>query len=991
MKDISYPKTSSARDFFVIGIGASAGGLEALKSFFENMPEDNGMAYVIIQHLSPDYKSLMAELLSKHTKMQVNRVADGMSVASNQIYLIPPKKNMHIYKGKLYLTKQPPRSTLNLPIDIFFRSLAEDMENRSVGIILSGTGSDGTLGIRAIKGAGGMVMVQDETTAKFDGMPRSAIYTGLVDYILPPEKMPGQLLRFIQHPFIVKKMESESTDDLSKILSIIKHQTGFDFSFYKLPTIIRRVERRIGINQKDSIEDYVTMLESSPKEAETLSKELLIGVTKFFRDREAFDILKEKVIPEIFEGKNPYDTIRVWSVGCSTGEEAYSLAILLNEYSEQIGKPLNIQVFATDIDRESIEYAGGGMYPASIITDIEEDTLKKYFSKRGDYYKINDNIRRMVVFASHNITRDPPFSKIDFISCRNLLIYFKPSMQKRAISIFRFALNDNGYLFLGSSESIGELTSYFLNVSNKWKIFKCLVAQKPRIIGDIYPHLSNQLVMGRDKKDDFMPVLSESDDLLTQLGLELFNEFMPPAVIINDNMELLYVFKNAHKYLRINPGKVNLNILSLIVPELNSIVSTAIHKAVKSNKQIEYEEVSTGSEDDSEKINLVVRPYKYKNNKSYMLVIFQKPEKTGFVPDALWFEGNGASNQRLKDLEQELQYTRENLQATIEELETSNEELQATNEELIASNEELQSANEELQSLNEELYTVNSEYQNKIEELTELNNDINNWLSASNIGSIFLDLQLRLRKFTPLAQKAVNVIDNDIGRSIKHLSYNFKYDDFFDKIDAVAQSLISIETEVQNVDGMWFLLKIIPYRTIQNAVKGVAITFIDITEIKLLEDKLAMERDLLLRILENSSVAKTIISKSGEFSYANSKAQKLLHLEKNEVKSSTYNSPKWVHYFPDGRLMPEYDYPFNIIMRTRKNLTGYKCVIRMNEGKELKLCISGSPIFGEGGEVNGVVFSLVDMNEVREQKDKKYINDNNRVVAEGFPDEKIDC
>ena len=957
------PEISGTNDvFFVIGIGASAGGLEALKQFFENMSENSGMAFVIIQHLSPDYKSLMAELLSKHTKMKVNRVTDGMMIESNQIYLIPPKKNMHVFGGRLYLTKQPPRSMLNLPIDIFFRSLAEEMENRAVGIILSGTGSDGTLGIRAIKGSGGMVMVQDDTTAKFDGMPRSAISTGLVDYILPPDKMPDRLLKYIQHPFIIKqKQEVESVDTLSKILMIIKNQTKFDFTFYKSPTITRRVERRIGINQFDSIEDYLEFLEKSPREARTLSKELLIGVTKFFREKDAFEVLKQKVIPEIFRKKKLYETIRIWTVGCSTGEEAYSLAILFNEYMQKTNKMLTVQIFATDIDRESIEYASAGIYPASIVTDVDEEILKKYFEKRGDYFKINETIRRMVVFASHNIAKDPPFSKIDLISCRNLLIYFKPKMQKRVISLFRFALKENGFLFLGSSESIGELTSYFASVSNKWKVYKCLIAQKPKLIGEIYPQITTLHVPKKKREREVSTFFGENiDETLKKIGCDLFEEYMPPAFIVNDNIELTYTFKNAHRFIKLNPGKPDLNILNLVSPDISPLLGTAIHKALKSNTEIYYPDVPLKEEDEIHRINIKVRPIRQKFNRNSFLIIFEPVE--GVITESTTKSENRDNiNQRLSDMEQELQYTRENLQATIEELETSNEELQATNQELIASNEELQSANEELQSLNEELYTVNSEHQNKIEELTELNNDINNWLSVTSIGSVFLDLNMRLRKFTPLAKKAINIIDSDMGRFINHLSYNFKYDKFFDKIKEVVSTLKSVEAEVLNEDGTWFLLKITPYRTMENAVKGVAITFIDITERKLLEEKLVREHKLLVRILENSSLAKTIIDSEGKFTFANTNAQKMLKLKKEEANDQFYNSPQWKHFDLKGNPIEDKDFPFNIIMRTRKSLKNYRCIIRMPDGEELNLSINGSPVFGENQKFEGVVFSLVDI------------------------------
>lgn len=437
------------QEFSIVGIGASAGGLEALEQFFSNMPKDTGLAFVVVQHLSPDYKSLMVELLSKHTEMKVLRVEDGMEVKPNCVYLITPKKNLTIFHRKLYLSEQGQKHTLNLPIDIFFRSLAEDLGDRAIGCILSGTGSDGTLGIRAIKGAGGMAMVQEESSAKFDGMPKSAIATGLIDYILPADKMPEQLVKYIKHPYVSKSDNTDlhirgDEDTLSKILALIRTRTGNDFTYYKPNTIIRRIERRISINQLENIDNYLNLLVQSPSELNILYKELLIGVTKFFRDIEAMELVEKKVIPNVFKNKSKNDEIRIWVVGCSTGEEAYSIAIYMREYMEYVGKTFDLKIFATDIDRESIEYASAGIYPDNIIADVSEERLRNFFKKNNNTYKVNENIRQMVIFACHNILKDPPFSKIDLITCRNLLIYFQPVMQKKVLSLFSFSLKNNG-------------------------------------------------------------------------------------------------------------------------------------------------------------------------------------------------------------------------------------------------------------------------------------------------------------------------------------------------------------------------------------------------------------------------------------------------------------------------------------------------------------------------------------------------------------------
>ncbi|MFP4527214.1 MAG: chemotaxis protein CheB [Candidatus Kapaibacterium sp.] len=966
ISDQEIDKETDSENFSVVGVGASAGGLEALETFFKNMPPNINCSFVVVQHLSPDYKSLMLELLSKHTSMEIFRVKDGMKLKPHCIYLIPPKKNMTIFHRKLYLNEQNHQQGLNLPIDIFFRSLAEDLAERSIGVVLSGTGSDGSLGVRAIKGAGGMVMVQDENSAKFDGMPKSAISTGLVDYILPPEKMGAQLVNYIKHPYVSRTESSRNLavrheDAYSKILSLIRSESGTDFTYYKPNTIIRRIERRMSINQIDNIEEYVDYLMQSSSEIGTLYKEILIGVTKFFRDTEVFEVVKESIIPRIFTENSERKVIRVWDVGCSTGEEAYSLAIMFREHMDKINSYYDIKIFATDIDRDSIEYASAGVYPASILTDVSEEHIKKYFTKKNDMFQVSETIRQMVIFATHNIIKDPPFSKINMISCRNLLIYLKPSLQKKVLSAFRFSLVSGGYLLLGTSESVGEMETHFDTINSKHKIYRCKEGGRPPEINDLTsPMLSNSVRQIATSRQERSARQSHKAELIDKIEKKLYTDFVPSALLVDQSYEVVHIFKDANKFVRLPSGRIVYNIMKMIHPDLSIALGTALHKVLKEKEEISYSNLVVNHNDNKILLDMFVRPIEMdeKNKMHALVVLDEKP-----VPDPKTleydnFDMDAKSEQRINDLEQELQYTRENLQATIEELETSNEELQATNEELIASNEELQSTNEELQSVNEELYTVNSEYQKKIDELTELNNDISNWMANTYAGTIFLDLDLRIRKFTPGVTETINLIENDVGRPIKHISHNLDYDKFIPDIEYVLETLNHLQKEVRNNHGKWYLMKIVPYRTLENAVKGVVVTFIDITEIKSYEEQLERKHNLMIRILESSPVGKTMVDSSGNIMFANKRAEEILGLEKDKITSRTYNDPEWKSTDMEGNPIPDEKRIFNLIMKDKKTIYDYKEKIKWPDGRIVPISVNGAPMFDENGRPIGAVFSI---------------------------------
>ena len=842
-----------------VGIGASAGGLEAIEDFFRHMRAECGLAFIVIQHLSPDYKSLMKELLSKKTEMRVHRAEDGMEVLANNVYLIPPKKNLTIFHGKLLLKDQAGvRGGINLPIDIFLRSLAEDQGERSIGIILSGTGSDGTRGVRAIKEFGGMVMVQDETNAKFDGMPRAAISTGVADFVLPAKEMPAQLMAFVKHPYVSRENRSgrliRDEDNLTRIFAELREKTKVDFTYYKPSTITRRIERRMSVNQIDDIKDYVGYLQTYPAEIMILYRELLIGVTSFFRFCEAMQELGGKWMPEILKRSRNRE-IRFWVPGCSSGEEAYTIAILAKETMEREGLSRDVKIFATDLDRDAIIIAGNGVYPESIAADLTPRLLGKYFYIKEDHYRITRQIREMVVFARHNLIKDPPFTNIDLISCRNLLIYLQPILQQKVLELFSFSLNANGVMFLGSSETIGDMTDSFETVHQKFKIY--ISKGKKHKLGS---HIDTQLktdrrggrqeAFPREHRRPQMP--PEENRILHQFLDVLAEHYITLAVVVNERMEIQHTIGDSEGFFKVPSGRAVYDITKMAARDLAIPLATGIQKVFRTGEEIKYSNLRLRFQQDHRSIHMRILPFpERKNTEPLVAVVFEelKNESTpGSEVDAVYDLGEEA-RQRIRDLEQELQFARENLQATIEELETSNEELQATNEELLASNEELQSTNEELQSTNEELHTVNAEYQNKINELTELNNDVDNLLTRSRIGKLLLDEELEIRKYSPEVTRIFRIMDKDIGRPITHISHSLLDFDPVEVIRSVQKSSQPREEEVLVEDGTWYLARILPYHIGPVTFSGVVLTFVDITDLKKarkqLDSSLRTSRDII--------------------------------------------------------------------------------------------------------------------------------------------------
>jgi two-component system, chemotaxis family, CheB/CheR fusion protein len=829
--------------FHIVGVGASAGGLEALEKFFDNMRPDSGLAFVVIQHLSPDFKSLMDELLRRHTDIAIHRVEDGMQVEPNSIYLIPPKKEMIISGGKLLLTDKDPTQGLSLPIDTFFRSLAQDVGDLAIGIVLSGTGSDGSRGIREIHEAGGLVIAQSVETAKFDGMPRSAIDTGMVDAVMAPEQIPAALLSYVSQPrgarwSHVDGNDPSNQDAMQTVIHLLREQYGIDFSNYKPNTVTRRIERRLLLRQTLDLDAYAEQLSHDPAELSALYKDLLIGVTKFFRDREAFDRLEKEVVTNLLSRKNPQDEIRVWVAGCATGEEAYSVAMVLHAHFEAVGRTQSIKIFATDVHRTSLEFASAGIYDEASLSEVTPSRLERYFNRHGNAFQVVPELRRMIVFAPHNVIKDAPFTKMDLITCRNLLIYLSPPAQKKVLSLFLFGLKTRGILFLGPSESPGDLASEFDTLDNQWKLYR--KRRDVALPADMRFPLSSGFVTpaGAAARISSDAVRSKESSL-TRIYDVLLKRHMPPSLLVNERLELVHSFGHAGRYLVIRDGRHSVDVLDLLHEDLRTPLAGALQRAATRKQAVVYKCVRVHFQDTEEQLNVSVEPLLDDNTgMQYSLVTFESVgAKAAAGPAIDEMDMGEASREHLESLEQELRYTKENLQATIEELETSNEELQATNEEMVASNEELQSTNEELHSVNEELYTVNAEYQRKIAELEQMTSDMDSLLHSTEIGVMFLDRDLCIRKFTSKVGQFFDLLPQDVGRRISTFAHSIVHEGLMRDIQTVLDTQNACQREVQDVRGNWYLLRVLPYVG-KGAAGGVVITIVEVSALKQTESQL---------------------------------------------------------------------------------------------------------------------------------------------------------
>ncbi len=844
-------------DFPVVGIGASAGGLAAFEAFFSAMPTDTdiGVAFVLVQHLAPDHKSILSELIRRYTRMQVFEVEDGVKVQPDCAYIIPPNRDMAYLNGTLHLLEPTEPRGIRMPIDFFFRSLAQDLRERAIGIVLSGSGSDGTLGLLSIKGEGGMIMAQHPDSTEHDGMPRRAIATGLVDYVLPPDEMPAQLRAYVAHAFGKRPRPAAPptpTDDdtRKKICVLLRSQTGHDFSQYKQTTMIRRVERRMAIHQIEHQEDYLRFLQLTPAEVQALFRALLIGVTRFFRDPEAFAALGEQVIPRLFADRQNGGNVRIWVPSCSTGEEAYSIAILLREHMESLEQDFGVLIFATDIDCHAIAQARAGVFPASIAADVSPERLARFFVQEptSGLYRVQAAIRDLLIFSEHDVIKDPIFSRLDLISCRNLLIYLDGALQMKLIPLFHYALSPGGWLFLGTSETVGEHAALFASKDRKWKLYQ----RKEDADGAPGAALSASLPPLCEAQDLPRTPLEDGRDerrldlrAVTEQGL--LQHYAKSAALVNARGDIRHIFGRTGKYLEPAPGDAAVNILQMAREGLRRELATALHRTVSHKEPVRYPGLRVRTNGDFITADLTVRPVMTAGEivPDLYLVILEEvegePQRPADQPgqDA---EGSSpsATDTRIAGLEQELRSKEEYLQAALEEMQTSNEELKSTNEEMQSVNEELQATNEELetskeelQSVNEELSTVNAELQNKVAELSRANNDMNNLLAGTGVGTLFVDNRLCISRFTPATTQVINLIQADIGRPVGHIVSNLVgYDRLVEDVRDVLETLVPMETELQTKAGTWFLMRIRPYRTLENTIEGAVLTFLDITELR---------------------------------------------------------------------------------------------------------------------------------------------------------------
>jgi two-component system CheB/CheR fusion protein len=871
--------TTTAPAFPIVGIGASAGGLAAFAAFFSGMPADAdpGMAFVLVQHLAPDHDSLLTELIQRTTRMKVMEVKDGMVVQINCVYIIPPNRDMAFMNGALHLLEPAAARGHRLPINYLFSSLAQDQHERAIGIVLSGTGSDGTLGVRAIKEGGGMVMAQNGASCEFESMPHSAVATGFVDYELPPAEMPAQLIAYTTHAFgrpprTAAAALPQSENTLKKIFILLRAQTGHDFSQYKPTTIYRRIERRMAVHQVETLDGYVQYLQQTASEVEALFRDILIGVTNFFRDPEAFAALESLVIPKLFEGKAAGSVVRVWTTGCSTGEEAYSIAILLQERLEALKQNYRVQVFATDIDSRAIATARAGLYSASIAQDITPERLSRFFTPEADgtAYRVHKGIRDLLVFSEQDLIKDPPFSKLDLISCRNLMIYLGADLQKKLISLFHYALNPGGMLFLGTSETVGEHADLFATLERKAKIYQ----RKEDFQG------AQRAALGRflspPKPKDAGPTLALGGlGHAAKLSLRelteqtLLQQVDKVAALVNVNGDVLFLHGRCGLYLEPTPGEAGIsNVLKMARDGLRRDLTTTLHKVAVSKERVSVTGLRVKTNGHYTLVNLMVCPVAQGTiaaleSPLYLVILDQAPpdlaqaNPTAQAHAAQKPSHNHAAhrdvNAQIVELTDELQAKEEYLHAANEELETANEELKSSNEEMQSVNEELQSSNEELetskeemQSINEELTTVNTELQTKVGDLSRANNDMNNLLAGTGIGTIFVDHSLRILRFTPAATVIVNLILSDVGRPVGHIVSNLVgYDRLVADAQAVLNSLIPKEVDVQTTEGRFFTMRILPYRTLDNVIEGAVITFIEITEIVRVREALRKANELL--------------------------------------------------------------------------------------------------------------------------------------------------
>ncbi len=1001
----------------MVGLGASAGGVAVLQQFFADMPAESGLAFVVVMHLSPDYESNLAIILQQKTTMPVEQVARSVQVKANHVYVIPPNHQLTFEDSTLHLVPPQQAQGRRVTIDLFFRTLAQAYGQRAVAVILTGTDSDGVIGLKHVRAQGGVTMAQDPHEAEYDSMPLTAISTGMVDWVLPVEKMAPKLMEFVRNenrmtipPEVPEAEEPEMKDKdapggetvadetrepdhekaIGEVLKHLRAQTGHDFSHYKRATVLRRIARRLQVNSLENIPAYLKFLGQHPAESQALLQDLLIGVTHFFRDRAAFAAL-EAHIPQLFAGKKAEDQIRLWVAGCATGEEAYSLAMLLCEHAERLPNPPSVQVFASDVDEHAIQDARGGLYPSTIEADVSQERLRRFFRQDHGRYRVRKDLREKVLFAAHNVLRDPPFSRIDLVSCRNLLIYLTPPAQEQVFDIFHFALRAGGLLFVGGSESSQNVESLFSAVDAHHRIYVRRSIPRPAWRIPILPGPPPYRTGPVPSRSRTLPALtsaeaedakSEAPDALRtrqerratlfgELHLKMLEDYGPPSVVVNESHNIVHLSEHGGRYLQFGAGEPTADIMTMVHPALRIELRTALFRAAQDQAPFAAAAQTVEIDHTSEEVTIQVRPVKANEGaQGFFLILFEKTEKPASAPSA------ERHTDITRELDDEIQYLKEQLSATVEQDEASNEELKASNEELQASNEEMRSATEELetskeelQSVNEELSTVNHELKSSVEELSRTNSDLNNLMASTDIGTVFLDRQLRIQRFTPSAQKIFNLIPADLGRPLSDITHRLVYAELMQDAEQVLDNLSMVEREVQRGDASWYLVRIAPYRTQDDRIAGVVATFIDITQRRLAEQDLrTMTEQMAAQLKQFTSVMSSVpdfiyqFDLEGRFTYV---SQSLLKLWQKPLEEAL------------GKNFFELDYPPELaarlqaqiaqVIETRQQLkdeTPFTSAI----GERLYEYIF-FPLLAEDGSVKGVGGVTRDVTERRQAEE----------------------
>ncbi len=886
----------------IVGIGASAGGLGALKSFFDSTPDDLGAAFVVIQHFDPSHESFTADILTRHTKMPTRQIEAGMTVEPDHVYVIPPNATLTLADGAFVLGEAQAHHGVRMPIDAFFTSLAAQQQQRTVGAILSGTGSDGAAGLREIKASGGIVFAQSPDTAQFDGMPRAAIATGLVDVVCPVEEMPAQIGDYFAHKY-VKQSEGPNApaiapDDevhLKSIIALLQARLGLDFRGYKKGTLGRRIVRRMSLRNIQEMSEYLAILRENEGEVEELYYDLLINVTSFFRDPKAFEALEQKVLPGLLEKKTVRDHIRVWVPGCSTGEEAYSIAMLLIEQCEAAGKDCPIQIFATDLDERALAAGRTGIYPSNLITDITPERLERFFIKHEGNYHVTKELRECITFASQNVITDPPFSRLDLISCRNLLIYLEGSLQDKIIRYFHFALEDGGFLFLGRSESTNQLAGLFAPVDKQSRLFKRLPAVQASAIS--FPING---VRARAMADGVLPFPRPKETVRMRelMQQQLLRAYAPAAVLTNAKHQVLYFMGPTGDFLEQPSGLPTQDLFTLAHAELRKNLRAGLKKAADTSDVVKISTVFVKRGGASKKVNISIKPVGAPDDGDPLfMVTFENAadvQQAAAEPAQTSSMAAAPDDATVSDLESKLRDAQEDLQISLEELESTNEELQASNEEMMSVNEELQSANEELetskeelQAMNEELSTVNNQLKDKVEELAEVNDDLSNFVASTGIATLLLDSKHRIGRFTPAAKELFNLIDADTGRPLNDIRQKFDDADFLADVDRVFQDLQTVEREVVGDDGAYYLMRVSPYRGIEGRHGGVILTFVDISRRRDSERKLRESEERFRMLVENAPDPLILVNEAGDVALANTEALQFFGYDRQELAGLT--------------------------------------------------------------------------------------------------------